>query len=186
MTHPETGTLHYTLTADEIASGLKRASRRVRALTPIPGWVNAFFWLAIILLAFATFHFLSIYNRAESPVSGELTLFALLFFLGLVSIRVYWRMTTRLIYRHLANQGAAGGSERTVSMGPDFLTLQTLQFDLRVTGSLIDAVEENGPLQLVQIYLGTGASIDVPYRAFASEQARHDFVVAVRTLNEAP
>jgi hypothetical protein len=184
MPHQESLSLQYSLTPDEIVSGLKRVSRRFRTRTPLPTWISAFFWLAIVLLAFSVFQLLSLYDRLDSSATGELTLFVLLFGLGFVSLRIYWRMALRQTYRHLAGLSATGDHKWMLTLNPDSLALQTPQYRLQANRSLIEAVEANSELRLVQVFLGTGGSIDIPYRAFDSDDERNDFVAQLRSKSQ--
>ncbi|HEY7687703.1 MAG TPA: hypothetical protein VH835_03375 [Dongiaceae bacterium] len=181
MPHQDSLSLQYALTPEEIASGLKRVSRRLRTRTPMPTWISAFFWLAIVLLAFSIFQLLSLFDRLDPSVTGDFTLFVLLFSLGFVSVRIYWRLALRQTYRHLAGMSAAGDHKWILTLSPDSLTLQTPHYSLQAGRSLIESVEANSELRIIQAFLRTGGSIDIPYRAFGSDDERNAFVAQLRS-----
>lgn len=172
--------LAYTLTNNEVLAGCRRRSTRLRAQTPIPGWVRAMSWLAVLLLLFAIFQLWDTLDRAGSLIAGDLILFLILLAVGTVSARAYWHIAMKQLFRHLAKEIHSATGEQRLDIEADSIALSTATSNSKFDRSLIEAVAADRKTQLLHIFLKGGSSIVVPRRAFASDAEQHDLIARLQ------
>jgi len=173
-------TFTYTLTRDEILAGLKRRAARLRAQTSIPLRVSAVFWIAVVLLLFALFQLWDTLDRAGGVIAGDLTLFAVLFVLGVIAARAYRHIAAKLQIRHFADEIHAAAGEQRLEVEADSVALSSATASSRFHRSLIESIAVDQQTTMLYIFLKGGSSIWVPRRAFASDEEQRNFIAQLQ------
>ena len=176
MTEQKSFSLRYSLTIEEVEAGLKRRAARARHNVRVPVRIKAMHWFSLILLAFAIFQFGEAFSESSGAVAQGLKLSALFLVAGAVALIAYIRRSSALLYRRVAAESMHSQGEQHVLADGRSIELQAQDSRLGFNFSWIEAIEADEAMQLTLISFRGGFYFLIPWRAFASQAQRQEFV----------